>query len=126
MMAKRSCLLTLLVCICNNAIILDIAKILTKILKLLQFPVHVLYAAKEQKQRMQTIETFRSSVNGVLIATDVMGRGMDVPDVKVVIHYHVPNSPDVRHATMYDVMSRCMYIVLDVPPVVYSLDCQCC
>ncbi|CAF5072181.1 unnamed protein product, partial [Rotaria socialis] len=44
----------------------------------------------EQKQRLNNLERFSSSENGLLIATDVAARGLDIPNIKHIIHYQVP------------------------------------
>lgn len=36
------------------------------------------------------------SENGVLVATDVAARGLDIPNIKHIIHYQVPRSTEVR------------------------------
>jgi len=41
-----------------------------------------------------TVFRFRAS-SGVLLCTDVAARGLDVPEVKHVIHYQLPRSVDV-------------------------------
>lgn len=38
---------------------------------------------------------FKSATDGVLVATDVAARGLDVPSVDHVIHYQIPRSADV-------------------------------
>ena len=38
---------------------------------------------------------FKSSSSGLLLATDVAARGLDIPAVEHVIHYQVPKDPDV-------------------------------
>lgn len=42
-----------------------------------------------QKQRLKNLERFRNNPNGLLIATDVAARGLDIPNVQHVIHYQV-------------------------------------
>ena len=39
---------------------------------------------------MQALDRFKTSPNGVLVATDVAARGLDVKGVDCVIHYQVP------------------------------------
>ena len=51
-----------------------------------------IHASKYQKQRMKSLERFSSSENGLLLATDVAARGLDLPEVKYVIHYEVPKT----------------------------------
>ena len=38
---------------------------------------------------------FKQSASGLLLATDVAARGLDIPAVEHVIHYQVPKDPDV-------------------------------
>lgn len=42
-----------------------------------------------QKQRLKNLERFRENPRGVLLASDVASRGLDIPDVQCVIHYQV-------------------------------------
>ena len=37
---------------------------------------------------------FKSSSNGILIATDVAARGLDIPNVEHVIHFNLPRTAD--------------------------------
>ncbi|KIO19922.1 hypothetical protein M407DRAFT_30408 [Tulasnella calospora MUT 4182] len=53
-----------------------------------------LHSNMEQKQRLRNLERFRSTIDSVLIATDVAARGLDIPSVDHVIHYQVPRSAD--------------------------------
>ena len=47
-----------------------------------------------QKQRIKTLEAFRSGTIKVLVATDVAGRGIHVDGVSHVINYHLPEDPE--------------------------------
>ena len=49
-----------------------------------------------QKARLRSIERFSSpsSPSSILIATDVAARGLDIPSVHSIIHYHVPRAAD--------------------------------
>lgn len=51
----------------------------------------VLHGGRSQDQREETLEWFRSGDIQVLVATDVAGRGLDIPDVSHVINYDMPN-----------------------------------
>ncbi|XP_004499961.1 DEAD-box ATP-dependent RNA helicase 53, mitochondrial-like [Cicer arietinum] len=48
-----------------------------------------------QTQRERTLTGFRNSYFNVLVATDVASRGLDVPNVDLVIHYELPNSSEI-------------------------------
>lgn len=50
----------------------------------------VLHGGKSQEQREENLEQFRRG-GFVLVATDVAGRGLDIPNVKHVINYDVPS-----------------------------------
>jgi len=49
----------------------------------------VLHGGKQQDQREASLEQFKGG-GCVLIATDVAGRGIDIPDVSFVINYDLP------------------------------------
>ena len=49
----------------------------------------VLHGGKAQDQREENLETFRRG-GVVLVATDVAGRGLDIPNVSHVINYDLP------------------------------------
>ncbi|WP_286861207.1 MULTISPECIES: DEAD/DEAH box helicase [Sphingobacterium] len=54
-----------------------------------------LYGDKTQQQREDIISKFRNKENRVLIATDLLARGIDFPDLEAIINYEVPDSPEV-------------------------------
>lgn len=47
-----------------------------------------------QHQRERTLNNFRKGKFTVLVATDVAARGLDIPNVDLVIHYELPNDPE--------------------------------
>ncbi|KAI4368246.1 hypothetical protein MLD38_016823 [Melastoma candidum] len=47
-----------------------------------------------QRQREKTLNGFRQGKFTVLVATDVAARGLDIPNVDLVIHYELPNDPE--------------------------------
>nr|CAD1832663.1 unnamed protein product [Ananas comosus var. bracteatus] len=53
------------------------------------------HGGKSQEQREISLEGFRNKRFNVLVATDVAGRGIDIPDVAHVINYEMPNSIDM-------------------------------
>ena len=54
-----------------------------------------LHAGKQQKQRLKALERFMGSENAIMVATDVAARGLDVPNVDTIIHYHLPKDPRI-------------------------------
>lgn len=48
-----------------------------------------------QSQRERTLSGFRDGRFSVLVATDVAARGLDIPNVDLVIHYELPNSSEI-------------------------------
>ncbi len=53
-----------------------------------------IHGNKSQGQRDRAIAAFKSGETKVLVATDVAARGLDIPDVKHVYNYELPNVPD--------------------------------
>jgi len=48
------------------------------------------YGGMEQKDRERALIKFRNGTHQLLIATDLAARGIDVPEIKFIIHYHLP------------------------------------
>jgi len=46
----------------------------------------------EQTEREQTLSRFRNGSVYFMVATDLAARGLDIPEVKHVIHYHMPGT----------------------------------
>ncbi|XP_034940551.1 ATP-dependent RNA helicase DDX24 [Chelonus insularis] len=53
-----------------------------------------LHANMIQRQRLKNLERFQEDPNGLLIATDVAARGLDIPNIEHVIHYQVPRTSE--------------------------------
>ncbi|KAK7959801.1 ATP-dependent RNA helicase MAK5 [Apiospora aurea] len=69
------------------------ARRINPMLQLLNLPTNPLHSQMAQKARLRSVERFTNAPQGqasVLIATDVAARGLDIPGVDIVIHYHVP------------------------------------
>ncbi|KAL8775937.1 MAG: hypothetical protein Q9194_003488, partial [Teloschistes cf. exilis] len=80
---------------------------LVPLLQNLNLNAQALHSQMPQKARLRSVERFTasssSSANGkgkngksgcVLVATDVAARGLDIPNVQVVVHYHLPRAAD--------------------------------
>ncbi|KAL3702056.1 hypothetical protein R1sor_020078 [Riccia sorocarpa] len=64
---------------------------LSRQLDRLGYRVTTLHGGKTQEQREISLEGFRNKRYNCLVATDVAGRGIDIPDVAHVINYDMPN-----------------------------------
>jgi ATP-dependent RNA helicase DDX24/MAK5 len=56
----------------------------------LRVPAGALHAQMAQRARLSALEAFRASPTGVLVATDVAARGLDIPSVDHVIQFALP------------------------------------
>ncbi|MEQ9169315.1 MAG: DEAD/DEAH box helicase [Fulvivirga sp.] len=48
------------------------------------------FGGMEQGDRERALIKFRNGTHQVLLATDLAARGIDVPEIKFIIHYHLP------------------------------------
>ena len=54
----------------------------------------VIHSNKTQNYRFQSVEGFATGSNRILIATDVVSRGMDIPGVSHVINFDLPKNAE--------------------------------
>jgi len=59
------------------------------------FTVSSMHAEMEQKDRDEIMKQFRAGESRVLISTDVWARGLDVPQVSLVVNYDLPNNREL-------------------------------
>ena len=52
-----------------------------------------LHSVKPQRERMSSIASFKSGHTKILVATDVASRGLDIPEVDLVVNHNVPRDP---------------------------------
>jgi ATP-dependent RNA helicase DDX49/DBP8 len=76
---------------CNRT---STAEFLHHLLRLLDHRVTSLHSKLPQRQRTDNLGRFRASAARILVATDVAARGLDIPEVTMVINYDVPREPD--------------------------------
>jgi ATP-dependent RNA helicase RhlE len=53
-----------------------------------------IHGDRTQVERMQALEDFKAGRVGVLVATDVAARGLDIEDLPHVLNFDLPNSPE--------------------------------
>ena len=52
------------------------------------------HGALEQQQRDSALCKFRNGSTNVLVTTDLASRGLDIPNIRYIIHYHLPLSEE--------------------------------
>lgn len=76
---------------CNS---IESVRRLTQLCTILNCAPRALHAKMAQRQRLTNLERFSQNPTGLLIATDVAARGLDIPNVQHVIHYQVPRTSE--------------------------------
>ena len=70
------------------------AAYLTYLLKCLGIKSTALHSRLTQRERLNSLSLFRSSVVPVLISTDVGSRGLDIEEVAMIINWDIPSEPE--------------------------------
>jgi len=68
---------------------------LTKALSTQGFEARALYGKLSMAQRTRVMNQLRDSSLEVLVATDLVARGIDIPRLPLVINYDLPRSPEI-------------------------------
>uniref|UniRef100_A0AAR2JRQ7 RNA helicase n=1 Tax=Pygocentrus nattereri TaxID=42514 RepID=A0AAR2JRQ7_PYGNA len=68
---------------------------LTEKMREANFTVSSMHGDMPQKERDSIMKEFRSGASRVLISTDVWARGLDVPQVSLIINYDLPNNREL-------------------------------
>ena len=71
---------------CNS---IDCVRRLTNLFGLMDVTPLPLHAQLHQRQRLKNLDRFTASTTGLLLATDVAARGLDIPHIQHVVHYQV-------------------------------------
>lgn len=64
---------------------------LYKVLEKKGFAAASIHGNKSQGQRQRALDAFKAGKTRVLVATDVAARGLDIPDVRFIYNYDLPN-----------------------------------
>lgn len=73
-------------------------KEVTKALKMMKLNVGEMHSDLEQAQREEVMHEFKAGRVNILVATDIVARGIDIDDIRLVINYDVPHdSEDYVH-----------------------------
>ena len=63
-----------------------------KFLKSKKFLSGVFHGGMEQDDRERSLYKFRNGSCHVLVSTDLAARGLDIPEIQNVVHYHIPSN----------------------------------
>ena len=50
------------------------------------------HGAMEQQERDAALCKFRNGTSNILVTTDLAARGLDIPHIRYIIHYHLPHN----------------------------------
>lgn len=53
------------------------------------------HGAMEQRDRDSALCKFRNGTSNILVTTDLAARGLDIPNIRYIVHYHLPLGEDV-------------------------------
>ncbi|MET0637577.1 MAG: DEAD/DEAH box helicase [Chitinophagaceae bacterium] len=53
------------------------------------------HGAMEQQEREAALCKFRNGTSNVLVTTDLAARGLDIDNIRYIVHYHLPSTEDV-------------------------------
>ncbi|KAG2390058.1 DEAD-box ATP-dependent RNA helicase [Vigna angularis] len=67
---------------------------LDKLLRECNFPSICIHSGMSQEERLKRYKGFKEGHTRILVATDLVGRGIDIERVNIVINYDMPDSAD--------------------------------
>src|SRR5690606_34638057 len=59
-----------------------------------QIPAEAIHGDKSQSSRQRVLDAFKNKEVGVLVATDIAARGIDIDKLPYVINFDLPNIPE--------------------------------
>ena len=82
----------------QRVIIFSSAKVkvkqLTSTLRRMKFNVAEMHSDLEQSQREEVMKDFKNGKIDILVATDVVARGIDINDIRLVVNFDIPHDPE--------------------------------
>jgi superfamily II DNA/RNA helicase len=80
------------------------------------FTTSCFHGGLEQRQREDQLYRFSNGSANVLVATDLASRGLDIPNIQNIIHYHLPESQEgyihrVGRTARWDATGRTFFIL---------------
>ena len=80
------------------------------------FTISSFHGGLEQRQREDQLYRFSNGSANIMVATDLASRGLDIPDIQNIIHYHLPESEEgyvhrVGRTARWDATGRAFFIL---------------
>ena len=80
------------------------------------FTTSCFHGGLEQRQREDALYRFSNGSTNVLVSTDLASRGLDIPDIQNIVHYHLPESEEgyihrVGRTARWDAKGRTFFIL---------------
>ena len=80
------------------------------------FTTSCFHGGLEQRQREDQLYRFSNGSANVLVATDLASRGLDIPNIQNIVHYHLPESQEgyihrVGRTARWDATGRTYFIL---------------
>ena len=72
----------------------EMARTILHTLKRMKLNVAAMHSDLEQAQREEVMLDFKNNKVSILVATDIVARGIDIEDIGLVINYDVPHDPE--------------------------------
>ena len=80
------------------------------------FTISCFHGGLEQKERESALYKFSNGSANVLVSTDLASRGLDIPNIQNIIHYHLPESEEgyihrVGRTARWDAQGQTFFIL---------------
>lgn len=69
-------------------------KELSATLKRMKFNVAAMHSDLEQSEREEVMKEFKNGHIDILVATDIVARGIDIDDIRLVVNFDIPHDPE--------------------------------
>lgn len=53
------------------------------------------HGGMEQQERDSALCKFRNGTSNILVTTDLASRGLDIPNIRYIVHYHLPDKEEI-------------------------------
>lgn len=93
------------------------------------FVTSAFHGGLEQKQREDALYRFSNGSANIFVSTDLASRGLDIPDIHNIIHYHLPLGEDgyvhrVGRTARWDKNGRTFFVLGPDETIPEYIDCE--